>query len=163
MFENSDFEIYEMSDSLEVERHEKIKRIDRHMLQMKKVLDAIKNKYYEIIEHTADWTAEKRQSQMQRWIDWLDKLTESIRKQKMKKTLQKLKNEKTAVLMIAKTTETAEAETTEKNKKKRQRDEKNENDYWSLKKYLCMNEMKWGGVKRWKEFFYESEGGNIIM
>ena len=54
MFENNDFEIYEMSNNLKIERHEKIKKIDRHMLQMKKILNVIKNKYYEIIEHTVD-------------------------------------------------------------------------------------------------------------
>ena len=163
MFENSDFEIYEMSSSLKIEHHEKIKKIDRHMLQMKKILNVIKNKYYDIIEHTVDWTTKKRQSQMQRWIDWLNKLIESIKKQKMKKTLQKLKNKKTAVLVITKTTKTTKTKTTEKNKKKRQRNEKNENDYWSLKKYLCMNEMKWNKMKWWKKFFYESEGRNINM
>ena len=54
MFENNDFEIYETSIKLKIERYEKIEKADRHMLQMKKILNAIKEKYYEIAEHTAD-------------------------------------------------------------------------------------------------------------
>lgn len=69
IFEDSGFEIYETSASLEVERHEEIEGADRHMLQIKEVLDAIKEKYYEIVEHTTDWTAEERNPQMQRGID----------------------------------------------------------------------------------------------
>ena len=59
MFENNDFEIYETSIKLKIERYEKIKKTDRHMLQMKKILNAIKEKYYEIAEHIADWNSEE--------------------------------------------------------------------------------------------------------
>ena len=64
MIEDSGFEIYETSARLEVECHEEIEGVDRHMVQMREVLDAIKEKYYKIIEHTAEWTAEERSSQM---------------------------------------------------------------------------------------------------
>ena len=43
-----------MSTNLKIERHEEIKKIDRHMLQMREILNVIKEKYYEIAEHTAD-------------------------------------------------------------------------------------------------------------
>lgn len=64
MLEDSGFEIYEPPARLEVERHEEIEGADRHMLQTREVLDAIKEKYYEIAEHTTDWTAEERNPQM---------------------------------------------------------------------------------------------------
>ena len=81
------------------------------MLQMKEILNAIKKKYYEIIEHTADWTAEKRNPQIQRWLNWLAKLIGSIKNQKMKKILQKIKNEMT-----------------EKKKRKRRRNDDDDDD-----------------------------------
>ena len=54
MFEDSGFEMYETSARLDVERHEEMKEADRHMLQMREILNAIKEKYYEIVEHTAN-------------------------------------------------------------------------------------------------------------
>ena len=90
MFENNKFEVYETSTKLNREK-KKMKKLNRYALQMKKTLNAIKKKYYEIVEHTADWTTEKKNPQMQRWLNWLKKLTESIQNRKMKKTLQKLK------------------------------------------------------------------------
>ena len=114
MFENSGFEIYETSVRLECEMEE-MKGSDRHLLQMRETLDAIKEKYYEIAEHTADWSAEERTPQMQRWLDWLDKLTEPIRNRRVKEALQELKNEETAALIVA--------EGRGEGRKKRQRDE----------------------------------------
>ena len=121
MFEDSGFEMYETSISLKVERHEEIEEIERHMLQMKEVLNAIKKKYYEIAEHTADWTAKKRQSQMQRWIDWLNKLISFIKRHGVEKALRELKDEETAALATAKA-----AEATGTGGKKRQWGEKKE-------------------------------------
>ena len=66
MFENNDFEIYETSIRTIFEREKKLKKSNRYMLQMREVLNAIKKKYYEIAEHTADWTAEERNPQIQR-------------------------------------------------------------------------------------------------
>lgn len=53
MFEDSGFKIYETSVRLEC-KEEDIEGVDRRMLQMRETLDAIKEKYYEIAEHTAD-------------------------------------------------------------------------------------------------------------
>lgn len=63
MFEDSGFEVYETSTRLDYDYHEEVERSDRHMLQMRGVLDAIKDKYYEIAEHTANWTAKERNLQ----------------------------------------------------------------------------------------------------
>jgi hypothetical protein len=54
MFEDSEFEMYETTTKLNFERDEDVKRSNRHILQMREVLDIIKEKYYEIVEHTAD-------------------------------------------------------------------------------------------------------------
>lgn len=111
MFENSDFEIYEIIAKLNVERHEEMKETDRHVLQMREVLNAIKDKYYEIVEHTADWIVEKRNPQIQKWLNWLTKLTDPIRSQGVEETLQEIKDEMT-----------------KRRGRKRQRDEENDDD-----------------------------------
>ena len=116
MFENNKFEVYETSTKLNREK-KKMKKLNRYALQMKKTLNAIKKKYYEIVEHMANWTIEKKNPQMQRWLNWLKKLIESIRNRKMKKILQQLKNEKTTNLIKTKTIE---------KKHKRQRNENEE-------------------------------------
>ena len=93
MFEDSGFEVYETSARLNIERHEDIEEPDRHMLQMREVLDTIKDKFYEVMEHTADWTAEERNPQKERWLGWLEKLTGLIRRQEVEEALQELKDE----------------------------------------------------------------------
>ena len=120
MFEDSGFEIYETSVKMECEMEE-MEGVDRHMLQMRETLDAIKEKYYEIAEYTADWTAEQRAPQIQRWSDWLDKLTGPIRSREVKEALQELEEEETVALATAKATEATGA-----GRNKRQRDEKND-------------------------------------
>ena len=56
---------------------------------------------------------------MQRWLDWLDKLTKPIRSRGVKEALQKLEDEETAALAVA--------EGRGEGRRKRQRDE-NEDD-----------------------------------
>ena len=92
-FEDSGFEVYETSARLNIERHEDIEEPDRHMLQMREVLDTIKEKFYEVMEHTADWTAEERNPQIERWLGLLEKLTGLIRRQGVEEALQELKDE----------------------------------------------------------------------
>ena len=119
MFEDSGFEVYETSARLKVECHEEIEEVNHHMLQMREVLNAIKEKYYEIVEHTADWTSEERSSQMQRWIDWLNKLTGPIKRRGVEEAMRQLEEEETAALATAKAVETA-------GRNKRQRDEEDD-------------------------------------
>ena len=69
MFENNDFKIYKMSNNLKIERYEKMKKNWLSHVANKFFLNAIKNKNYKIIKHTIDWTAKKRQSQIQQWIN----------------------------------------------------------------------------------------------
>lgn len=93
MFENSGFEIYETSVCLEIERDEEVEKSDRHLLQMREMLDAIKKKYYEIIEYTADWSIEEKTPHIQRWLNWLSKLTGPIRGQAVEEALEGIKDE----------------------------------------------------------------------
>lgn len=122
MFENSGFEVYETSVRLSCEREE-MEGPDRHALQMRETLNAIKEKYYEIAEHTADWTAEERNPQIQRWLDWLEKLTGPIRSRGVKEALQELEDEETANLTIARL-----AEDQTKGRKRQRDEEENEEE-----------------------------------
>ena len=100
MFEDSGFEVYETSTRLDFDHHKEVERSDRHMLQMREVLDAIKDKYYEIAEYTAEWTAEERNPQIKRWLDWLEKLTGPIRRRGVEEALQELEDEETTTLAM---------------------------------------------------------------
>lgn len=120
MFEDSGFEIYETSIRMKCET-EKMEKTNRQTLQMRETLKTIKEKYYEIAEHTADWSAEERASQIQRWLNWLDKLTKPIRSRGVKEALQKLKKKKTAALAVTVRFEAQKG-------KKRQRDDDDDDE-----------------------------------
>ena len=94
MFENSDFEVYKVAAKLDVDDYEKIERSNRHNLQMKEILDNIKEKFYELMKHIVEWSVEKRDFSIKKWLDWLQKLTESIRSWEIEEVLQKIQNEK---------------------------------------------------------------------
>ncbi len=68
MFEDSEFEMYETSTRLNVDRHEDIERSDQHMLQMREMLNIIKKKFYEVMKHTVDRAVEDRNPQIERWL-----------------------------------------------------------------------------------------------
>lgn len=52
LFEDGGFEVYETTVKEYVNREERIEGPDRHMLEMREVLDSIKDKYYAMMEHT---------------------------------------------------------------------------------------------------------------
>lgn len=94
MFEDGGFEVYETTAKVHVDdRPETIEGPDRHMLEVREVLDHIKEKYYEMAEQTAEWTAEDRNPIIERWISWLDKLTGPIRKKGVEQALKELEHE----------------------------------------------------------------------
>lgn len=130
----------------------KIKKIDRHMLRMEKVLNAIKKKYYEMTEHTTDWRAEKKHSQMQRRKNWLNKLSEPIRRRRIEEALRELEEEKTAALEVA-----AAAEERRAGRKKRQRDDEEDNGYWYIWAEGENFSMKMDG-----EIFYDGRRGREV-
>lgn len=39
--------------------HDVMEGPDRHMLEVREVLDHVKDRYYEMAEYTAEWTAEE--------------------------------------------------------------------------------------------------------
>jgi hypothetical protein len=57
------------------------------------VLNTIKEKFYEVMEHTADWSAEDRNPQIVRWLSWLEKLTGPVRRQGVEQALEELRDE----------------------------------------------------------------------
>ena len=95
LFEDGGFEIYETTTKINVSHNEDddIEGPDRHVLQMWEVLEHIKDKYYEIAEHTAEWTVEERNPKIERWLLWLNKLTGPIRKQGVEEAMRELENE----------------------------------------------------------------------
>lgn len=95
LFEDGGFEIYKTTTKIKV-RHNKdddIEGPDRYVLQMREVLEHIKDKYYEIAEHTAEWTMEEQNPKIERWLLWLNKLTGLIRKQGVEEEMRELENE----------------------------------------------------------------------
>lgn len=94
MFEGGGFEIYETAAKVHVDnQHETIKGPDRHVLEVREILDHIKNKYNEIAEHTAGWTTEERDPIIARWITWSDKLINPIRNRGAEQVLKELEDE----------------------------------------------------------------------
>ena len=57
---------------------------------MKEVLDSVKEKFYELIEHTAGRTAEERDPQIERCLSWLRKLTGPIISRGVEEALQEI-------------------------------------------------------------------------
>ena len=53
MFENDDLEIYESITKEYVVKniHEIIEKSDKHLLQIRKILDFIKNRYYDLMKY----------------------------------------------------------------------------------------------------------------
>lgn len=94
LFEDRGFEIYETVAKIQIDTEQDIiKGPDRHMLEVQEVLDHIKDKYYEIPEQTAQWTAEERDPIIEWWISWLEKLTGPIQKQGAEQALRELEAE----------------------------------------------------------------------
>lgn len=95
LFEDGGFEVYETTGKVHVDdgNHDVMEGPDRHMLEVREVLDHVKDKYYEMAEYTAEWTAEEQNPIIERWISWLGKLTGPIRKQGVEAALKELEGE----------------------------------------------------------------------
>lgn len=80
-FEEGGFEIYETTNKEWVSEgvHDAIGGPSRHLLEVREVLDGIKDRYYELCENMADWTPEERSPILDRWLDQLSSLTGPIR------------------------------------------------------------------------------------
>ena len=80
MFENSGFEIYETATKTFVidEVHNQIGGPSKHMLEVREVLDDIKNRFYDLEEATASFADEHRERVSMLWAEMLRKLTGPI-------------------------------------------------------------------------------------
>jgi len=95
MFEDDGFEIYESTTKEYVIKdiHEAIEAPDKHLLEVREVLDSIKDRYYETAEQTANWTEEERTPVITKWIEQLAHLTGPVRKRGVNTALQELADE----------------------------------------------------------------------
>ena len=95
MFEDSDFEIYEATTKTYVENeiYDTTGGPDRGSLIMRKILDHVKTRYYEMSEYMAGWTQEEKGPHIGGWLAWLDKLTGPIQKKGVAQALKELEEE----------------------------------------------------------------------
>ena len=92
MFDDDDFEIYESTTREYVVRDmdDVIERPDKHLLEVRKVLDSIKNRYYEIVEYMERNASDERYAFIQGWVDKFRLLTRSIRQQGVEQTINEI-------------------------------------------------------------------------
>ncbi len=97
MFEDGGFEIYESTTKEYAIKdiHDAIGAPDRRLLEVREVLDQIKDRYYDIAEATStpDWTADERDLFIAKWVDQLSKLTGPIRKRGVRQAMEELQEE----------------------------------------------------------------------
>ena len=102
MFENDDFEIYESITRKYVVKniHEIIEKSNKHLLQIRKILDSIKNRYYDLMKYMIEWKTKNRALQFRIWINHFNRFVDFIRRQNVKKILLNLQIEKEINLCI---------------------------------------------------------------
>ena len=92
LFEDGGYEIYESTTREYVVRdmNDAIGRSDRHLLNVKKVLDSIKDRYYEIAEYMERNAPDERYAFIQGWVDRLRLLTGPIRQQGVEQAINEI-------------------------------------------------------------------------
>lgn len=92
MFEDSGFEIYESitKEYATKEIYDEPGGPTKHLLQVREVLDDVKNVYYQMHEMMADWDADKREATSKRFVRLLRKSTGEVRQQATKAALKEL-------------------------------------------------------------------------
>ncbi len=70
--------------------YEAIGAPDKRFLEVREVIDSIKDRHYEIAEQTANWTMEERTPAIVRWIEQLAYLTGPRRGRGVNRALQEL-------------------------------------------------------------------------
>ena len=83
LFDDCGFEVYEGTTKTFVvkEIHDQIDGPSKHMLNVREVLDHVKNRFYELEEDLADADPDFRERVSSRWVLQLQKLTGPIRHQ----------------------------------------------------------------------------------
>ena len=95
MFEDCGFEVYEgTTKTYQIrEIYNAIDGPSRQMLQLREVLDSIKNRFYEFKELTSTLDPEVRKEWGQKWVELLQKLTGDIRQRGAEEALEELRAE----------------------------------------------------------------------
>lgn len=89
MFEDSGFEVYETMTT-EYAAIDEPAGPDKHVLEVREVLDDIKNSFYEMNEIMADWDTERRNKISKQFVDTLRKITGPVRRQGVAEALRQL-------------------------------------------------------------------------
>ena len=92
MFEESGFEIYESTtrEYATKDIYDEPGGPSKHLLEVREVLDDVKNVYYQMHEIMADWDADKRDATSKRFVKMLRKVTGPVRQQGTKDALKEL-------------------------------------------------------------------------
>lgn len=92
MFEDGGFEIYESTTRTYVvdEIHDAIGGPSKQQLEMREVLEQIKNRFFELQNLTADFDAEHKRRLLAMWVSHLKQLVGPIRRQGAKEALKEL-------------------------------------------------------------------------
>ena len=92
MFEESGFEIYESTTKEWVVKdiYDEPGGPTKHLLEVREVLDDVKNAYYQMQEIMADWDADDRNAKSKQFVRMLRKMTGSVRQQGAMKALRQL-------------------------------------------------------------------------
>lgn len=95
MFEDYGFEIYESTtkDFVAKEIFDEPGGPNKHLLQVREVLDDVKNSYYQMQEIMADWDADECNAKSKQFVRMLRKMTGSVRQQGAMKALKQLDDE----------------------------------------------------------------------
>lgn len=95
MFEDCRFEIYESTTKDFVAKgiFDEPGGPNKHLLQVREVLDDVKNSYYQMQEIMADWDADERNAKSKQFVRMLRKMTGSVRQQGAMKALKQLDDE----------------------------------------------------------------------
>lgn len=85
LFEDGGFEIYKTTIKIYVENkiYDTIKKPNRGLLMMHKILDYVKTYYYEMSEYMSEWTQKEKNLYIAQWLAWLNKLTGLIQKKRI--------------------------------------------------------------------------------
>lgn len=92
MFDDGGFEIYEGTtrDYVVRDMDNAIGRPDKHLLEVREVLDSIKDRYYEIAEYMERHAPDERHAFIQGWVDRLRLLTGPIRQQGVEQAINEI-------------------------------------------------------------------------
>ena len=92
MFEDSGFEIYETmtTEYAAKDIYDEPGGPNKHLLEVREVLDDIKNVFYNMNDIMADWDTDRRNKASKQFVSTLRKITGPVRQQGAKEALKQL-------------------------------------------------------------------------